>query len=165
MPFHYGQRRKPGELKGLGWAHVLGVALVALLLVANWRGHRAQERSEGWVGQAAPCPTISQDAYRARYAAHERVTAYDGATLARQFGHVMCKDVDTAGGFGFVTHPVCQFTSPTAIRVRGPAGAAFFEPGPGHVATVSVERRRTLCQLRGEFTLFKDPTQLGGVSP
>ncbi|MBS0363841.1 MAG: hypothetical protein JSR98_20915 [Proteobacteria bacterium] len=165
MPLDFGQTRKHGHLRGLGWALLLGVVLIGVLLVFNWRGHRAQERSEGWVGAAPACPRISEAAYRAHYAGGERITVYNGVALARQFGHVMCKDVDTEGAFGFVTHPVCQFTSPTAIRVAGPSGMAYFEPGSGHVATVSVERRRTVCQLRGEFTLFKDPTQLGSVAP
>jgi hypothetical protein len=165
LPLDYGQRRRPRSLRGFGWA--AGVAAVGLAagLIWNWQGHRAQERAQGWVGEAAPCPTLTAQAYRARYAPHERITAYEGVMLARQFGHVMCKDVDTEGGLGFVTHPVCQFTSPTAIRVRGPGGEAFFEPGPGRVATLNVERHRTLCVLGGKFTLFRDPTQVGSVGP
>ncbi|THD62253.1 hypothetical protein [Phenylobacterium sp.] len=159
MPLDYGQRRKLRAPRGLAWAAGLAALGLAAGLTWNWRAHRAMERDQGWISAAPPCPGLTAQAYRGRYAAHERVTDYAGATLARQFGHVMCKDVDTAGGFGFVTHPVCQFTSPTALRVHGPSGEAFFEPGPGHLATVSVERRRTLCALGGKFTLFEDPTQ------
>jgi hypothetical protein len=161
LPLDYGQRRKARSLRGLIWAAPVGVAVLGAVLVLNWRGHRALETDQGWIGDAPPCPTLSAEAWRARYAAHERATLYDDVTLTRQFGHVMCKDVDTAGGFGLMTHPACQFTSPTAIRVKRGPREDFFEPGPGRLATVSVERGRTLCALGGKFTLFHDPTELG----
>jgi hypothetical protein len=117
------------------------------------------------VETSVQCPALSPQAYRARYAAHERATVYDGVTFTRQSGHVMCKDIDTPGGFGFIVHPVCQFTSATAVRVKGPHGEAFFEPGLGKLATVSVQGRSVRCAIGGKFTLFGDPTQLGAIDP
>ncbi|HZZ66973.1 MAG TPA: hypothetical protein VFE18_02265 [Phenylobacterium sp.] len=159
MPLDYGQRRRPRNLRGVWWALVPGVVLIGAILAYNAAGHHRREHEQGWVGSGPPCPTISAAAYRARgYAAHERATVYDEVTFARQFGHMICKDVDTSGGFGFVTHPACQFTSPTALRVRSARGEAFFEPGPGKLATVAVEHGRATCAEGGRFTLFFDPT-------
>ena len=158
MPLDYGVRGR-GKSRALWLGVALGAALTAAILTRNWSYHRALELEQGWVSAAPACPTISAAVYAARnYRIRERATDYDGATLARQFGHVMCKDVDTAGGWGFVTHPVCQFTSPTAVRVRRGGVEAFFEPGPGRRATVSLGPGPAACALSGRFTLFSDPT-------
>jgi hypothetical protein len=159
MPLDYGVRARRRISRGLWLGLAFGAAVTAAILAKNWSYHRSLELEQGWVSAAPACPTISPAAYAARnYRTRERTTNYDGATLARQFGHVMCKDVDTAGGWGFVTHPVCQFTSPTAIRLRRGEVEAFFEPGPGRLATVSLWRGRATCALSGQFTLFSDPT-------
>ena len=158
MPLDYGVRGRVRKSRGLWLGVALGAVATAAILTRNWSYHRALELQQGWVSAAPACPTISAAAYARSYRARERATDYEGVTLARQFGHVMCKDVDTAGGWGFVTHPVCQFTSPTAIRVRRGAVEAFFEPGPGRLATVSLARGGAACALSGQFTLFSDPT-------
>jgi hypothetical protein len=120
---------------------------------------RRSEQEQGWTGIRPPCPTLTAAAYAAKgYSAQERTTDYRDVTFTRQFGHVMCKDIDTPGGWGFLSHPVCQFTSPTAVRVRADRREAFFEPGPGRLATVSVERGRAACAIGGRFTLYSDPT-------
>ena len=159
MALDYGVRARRRTSQGLWLGVALGAALTAAILARNWSYHRKVELEQGWVSAAPACPTISAAAYAARgYPARERTMDHDGVTLVRQFGHVMCKDVDTPGGWGFVTHPVCQFTSPTAIRVRRGALEAFFEPGTGRLATVSLGPGRATCVLSGQFTLFSDPT-------
>ena len=134
------------------------MAVVTLVGVSSAAYHRRLAIDQGWVNTAPPCPRISAAAYRARYAALERPTAYEGATVTRLFGHVMCSDVDTAGSWGLVSHPVCQFTSPNAIRVKTVNADAYFEPGPGNLATVSLEPHAISCTLGGAFSLFHDPT-------
>jgi hypothetical protein len=159
MPLDYGVRGRRRTLRGL-WLRILpGAAVVGAILAVNSAYHRQLEMTQGWVGDRSPCPAISAAAYAAKgYASRERATTYEGVVLTRQFGHVMCKDIDTRGGAGFLTHPVCQFTSPTAVRVKVGGTEAFFEPGAGHLATVSVERGRAACAIGGKFTLFSDPT-------
>ena len=152
MPLDYGQRDKPRSLKGL-WLGILpGLAIVAAILAVNAAYHRQKEVSQGWAGGLLACPAISAAAYSAKgYPAGERATRFDEVTFARQFGHVMCDEADDAGAFGFRSHPVCQFTGPTAIRIKAGATEAFFEPGIGKLATVSVERGRARCALGGKF--------------
>lgn len=158
MPLDYGQRSRRRTLRGLWLGIVPGVAVLAAVLAVNSTYHRQLEADQGWVSAAPACPTIAAAVYRARYAAKERPTVYDGVTLARQYGHVMCKEVDTRGGWGFLTHPVCQFTSANAIRVSTGKSQAFFEPGPGGLATVSVGPKGVRCALSSQFTLFHDPS-------
>lgn len=158
MPLDYGQRSRRRTLRGLWLGIIPGVAAVAAVLALNSTYHRRLEAAQGWVSAAPPCPTISPAAYRARYAAKERASVYDGVTVTRQYGHVMCKDIDTRGGWGFFNHPVCQFTSANAIRVNTGKAEAFFEPGPGGLATVSVGPDGVRCTLASQFTLFHDPT-------
>jgi hypothetical protein len=159
MPLDYGVRGRRRTLRGL-WLGILpGAAVVGAILTVNSAYHHHLETAQGWVGDRPPCPAISAAAYAAKgYVSRERATTYEGVILTRQFGHVMCKDIDTRGGAGFLTHLVCQFTSPTAVRVQVGATEAFFEPGVGHLATVSVERGRPACAIGGKFTLFSDPT-------
>jgi hypothetical protein len=159
MPLDYGVRGRRRTLRGL-WLGIVPAGLVVFTLLSfNATLHRRTDREQGWVGNRPPCPGISASAYAAKgYPARERTTDYDGAVIARQSGHVMCKAVDTPGRAGFVSHLVCQFTSPVAIRVKTAAMEAFFEPGPGSLATVSMERGGPACVLGGEFTLYSDPT-------
>jgi hypothetical protein len=159
MPLDYGLRSKPKVPRRLvvGGA-IAAVAIVGTVGVSSAHYHRELAQEQGWVNAAAPCPSISADAYRTRYAAGERRTAFEGATLTRMYGHVMCADVDTAGTWGFASHPVCQFTSPNAIRVKTGKIEVFFEPGPGSLATITIDPKGVRCSLGGQFTLFHDPT-------
>jgi len=160
MPLDYGLRSHPKVPRGL----VIGAALVAATLVASVgvsssHYHLQLAQAQGWVIAAPPCPGISPEAYRARFAPRERSTTFEGVTLTRMSGHVMCADIDTPGSWGFASHPVCQFTSPNAIRVRTRKLDVFFEPGPGSVATVSIDPKGVRCTMGGRFTLFHDPTK------
>lgn len=159
MPLDYALRVRRRSLRGVWLGTAPAVAIVGLVLAWNSASHRRLELAQGWVGDRPGCPPISAAAYATKgYAARERQIVYNEVTFARQFGHVECKDVDTRGGAGFVTHPVCQFTGPAAIRVKTGRGESFFEPGIGQVATVSVEDGRAQCALGGKFTPLSGPT-------
>jgi hypothetical protein len=152
MPLDYGQRAKRRSLKGL-WLGIVpaGVLLVAVV-IWNAGYHRDKELAQGWAGDRPGCPSLSAAAYAAKgYRARERGTAYDDVIFSRQFGHVMCNDADNRGAFGFLSHPVCQFSGPTAIRVKAGKTEAFFEPGTGQAATVSVQRGQAQCAMGGKF--------------
>jgi hypothetical protein len=152
MPLDYGQRGKPRSLKGWWLGIVPAVLLLTVIVVFNAGYHRNKELAQGWAGERPGCPTLSAAAYAAKgYPAGERSVVYDEVTFIRQFGHVMCSDADTPGAFGFLSHPVCQFSGPTAIRVKAGRSEAYFEPGVGQLATVSVVRGRAQCALGGRF--------------
>ena len=159
MSLDYGQRSLRRPSRGLWFVGALvAISVIGLVGTGSAAYHRRLAIEQGWENKAPPCPRISAAVYRTRYAALERPTAYEGATVTRLFGHVMCSDIDTQGRWGFASHPVCQFTSPNAIRVRTANLEAYFEPGPGNLATVSIEPRGVSCTLGGAFTLFHDPT-------
>jgi hypothetical protein len=152
MPLDYGQRAKPRSLKGLWLGIVPAVALLVMIVAVNAAYHHRKELAQGWADDRPGCPALSAAAYAAKgYPAGERGVVYGDATFTRQFGHVMCSDADTRGAFGFLTHPVCQFSGPTAIRVKAGKTEAFFEPGTGQLATVSVERGEARCAMGGKF--------------
>ena len=158
MPLDYGVRDRGRSLRGVWVGIVLGLAALAAGLVWNSNAHHRRDLAQGWVGDLPACPPLSTAAYAAKgYPAHERTTLYDEATFARQFGHLMCQDVDTRGALGFRSHPVCQFTGPAAIRVKAGATEAFFEPGVGQPVTVSVEHGRATCALGGKLTPLAGP--------
>jgi hypothetical protein len=167
MPLDYGQRRRLRGPSPALWAAGVAVSAVVVggVAFASAVYHRELAAEQGWTTTAGPCPTLSPAAYRARYAASERVSALDDATVARQFGHLACATVDTPGWWGFRSHLECQFTSAAAVRVKTAKTEAFFEPGPGMVSTISLEPNGVRCALGGKFTLFHDPTALGPVSP
>jgi hypothetical protein len=146
-------------LRGLWLAIIPALAVVGAVLAWNSTSHRRLELAQGWIGDGPGCPTMSAAAYAAkRYVAAERTIVYDEVIFARQFGHVECKDVDSRGGLGVLSHPVCQFSGPTAIRVKSGRTEAFFEPGIGQVATVNVERGHAQCAMGGRFTPLAGPT-------
>ncbi|MGZ6020682.1 MAG: hypothetical protein ACXWKO_18610 [Phenylobacterium sp.] len=161
MPRDYGVRPRMRSSRGLrlGLGLLLALAVVAAAVSWNYLSHRRQDLAEGWIGDRPACPAITAAAYAAKgYARGERASAYEETTFARQFGHMECKDVVTQGGFGFLTHPVCQFSGPAALRVKASGGEAFFEPGVGRIATVSIEHGRASCALGGKFSALHGPS-------
>jgi hypothetical protein len=152
MPLDFGQRGTSRSLAGVWLGTLPALAIVAAILAVNATYHRRKELAQGWAGDLPACPTLSPAAYAAKhYPAGERAIVYDEVTFTRQFGHVMCADADTRGALGFLSHPVCQFTGPSAVRVKAGKTEAFFEPGIGRLATVSVERGHARCALGGKF--------------
>jgi len=148
-----------GTRSKVGFGLVLALAVVAVCVTWNYQSHRRQDLAEGWIGDRPACPELTAAAYAAKgYPRAERSSVYEDSVFARQFGHMECKDVVTQGGLGFLTHPVCQFSAPAALRVKAGAGEAFFEPGIGHIATVSIEHGRASCALGGKFTPLAGPT-------
>ncbi len=159
MPLDYGLRSRPGiPFRLLIAGPIIAAAVIAAVGASSAHYHRELAQQQGWVNGAPPCPRISAEAYRSRYAPRERPTAFEGSTVTRMYGHVMCADIDTAGSWGFASHPVCQFTSPNAIRVKTGKIEVFFEPGPGSLATISIDSQGVHCTTGGQFTPFHDPT-------
>src|SRR6185437_10554433 len=90
MSGDYGAVAHWRPLRGFWLAAVVAGVALGAVLAANWSYHRRVEREQGWVGAGPVCATLSGAAYAARgYRTHERAMDYDGATIARQFGHVM----------------------------------------------------------------------------
>ena len=158
MPLDFGQRGKSKTIRGVWLGLLPALAIVGAVLAVNATYHRQKELAQGLIGDLPGCPALSAQAYAAKgYPAGERPLVYDEVTFTRQFGHVMCADADNSGALGFLSHPVCQFTGPAAVRVKAGKTEAFFEPGIGQRATVSIERGRAQCALGGKFTPVAGP--------
>jgi hypothetical protein len=160
MPTYYGGRgrKDPRRIVWIGAAIGLTLAAAGLAVVFRYLHTSGSGLAEDWTIKGPPCPSISAGDYGQRYASRERTKEFDGDLYARQAGHMSCRAVPEPGGLGFATHPVCQFTSPVALRVQTRGGAAFFEPGIGRRATVSQAHGRATCVIGGNFTLNSDPT-------
>ncbi|MEO8113452.1 MAG: hypothetical protein ABI655_03655 [Phenylobacterium sp.] len=155
-PKDYGVRsRAKGARVPLTVVIVVGAVLVAAYFGGSWLYHRpmAIERAQAWTISGPPCPELSRADFVQRGLKAPRVFDFEGLSLARQFGHVSCMIVANEGGKGLGDYPVCQFTSPTVLQVTTAKGELFFEPGPGHAATISAQHGKVSCVLASKFTL------------
>jgi hypothetical protein len=160
MPTVYGRSRRKGPSRAVWIGAMVSLSATAAVVAALGRYERRAilGQVEDWAITGPPCPPLAPGDYARRYGRTERAVEYDGNIYARQVGHVSCRSVADPGGFGFVSHPVCQFTSPLALRIRVGGAESLFEPGPGRQATVGLERGRPRCVLGGNFSVLHDPT-------
>ena len=110
---------------------------------------RAQEAAVG----GPPCPQLTAAEFAARKLKAPKATQYEGVIFARQFGHMDCSTLRYGGGWGTKTYPVCQFTSPYALRIVTPKGEWFYAPGPGQPATVGAPHGQARCVMASNFNL------------
>ena len=160
MPMIYGggTRRRPSRAIWIGVAVSLSVTAAILAGLARYEHRIGSGVAENWAIKGPPCPTISPPDYQRKYARTERIAEFSGDLYARQVGHMSCRSVPDPGGLGFISHPVCQFTGPVALRVRTSQGETLFEMGIGQRATISIAHGETTCVVGGNFTAFDDPT-------
>jgi hypothetical protein len=141
------------------WTPRMVVALVVVvagaMLVQTYLRRRAEaiETAKVWEIAGPPCPRLTPAAFVASGHNPRKLFEFDGVTIARLSGHVDCQAVTYEAGRGFGTYPVCQMTSPTALRVTTKKGEFHFVPGSGSPATVSAPRGEARCVLASNFTL------------
>lgn len=153
--FGTGKLRRPKRPKMvfvvLGIAVALGLAIVAAVLVQNRNAKIAE--AESWNVQGAPCPELTAAAFAAGHMVAPKKFTYDAFTLGRASGHVSCNQVGAGGGHKLGAVLVCQFTSPTMMTVKTPAGAFFYNPGVGRPASVVIEKNLPRCVMASNFRL------------
>jgi hypothetical protein len=106
-----------------------------------------------WRIDGPPCPTFSKAQFDSFSRRAPKTIEYDGMTVVRQNGHIMCTAVTNGGGKGFGSFPVCQMTAPQAVHVVTGKGEAYFVPGFGRPATVSAPGGAPTCVMASKFTL------------
>lgn len=138
-------------------AAAVAIALPAWLLAQSYLGKRQAAlflASEAEVA-GAPCPSLTRAEFDGRGLKATKATFYEGVTFARQFGHMECRALRYGGGWGAKVYPVCQFTSPKALRITTARGEWYFAPGPGQPATVGAPNGQARCVMASNFTIGK----------
>ena len=108
-----------------------------------------------WAVEGPPCPEIARAEFEARGLKVRKGTVYEDVAFYRQFGHVECAGLRYGGGWGPGVYPVCQFTSPKALRVTTRDGDRYFDIGAGSPATIAVPRGQVRCVLAANFTMAR----------
>ncbi|MFL5295421.1 MAG: hypothetical protein ACJ798_03470 [Phenylobacterium sp.] len=158
MPTSRGRGPDYGSVRRFGLAQVLGAVLVLTLgmgmVTWNWVRGRSVDiaTAREWTIDGPPCPALTETQWTAGHQQTPKAFDYDGITLARWSGDAFCSDVKTAGGAGFGTDRICQFTNPTALTVTSKAGTFRFLPGVGQPATVVIHEGVARCVLASKFT-------------
>jgi hypothetical protein len=137
---------------------VVGAAILAVvggLMSWDFVKHRQANVAvaQRWNIQGPPCPAVTGAEWAAKHETAPRTFEYDGATLGRVAGHVICQDVMGNGGTALSANQMCQFTSPAALKVTTRKGDFYFLPGVGQPATVVIEHDVPRCLLASRFTL------------
>ena len=131
----------------------LAVPSVTLLLSLQKNRREAVALAQATLITGPPCPAMTAQAFAARGFKVKNPLSYDGAVMLRASGHVSCSPIAYDGGRGLDTYPVCQFTSPGALKVTTAKGDFYFVPGIGRPATVSTPDGVARCVLASNFTL------------
>jgi hypothetical protein len=133
---------------------VIWFGLTAAVLVPKLNSDRdtAIADAKAWTIEGPPCPQLSPaDAARWPYRPKQDFD-YAGVNFGYVYGHVACMQIHDDGGRSmFHGHAVCQFTSPASVAVQSGGVTAFFTPGLGQRATVSVEGGVARCVMAGDF--------------
>lgn len=103
--------------------------------------------------EGRPCQRLTRSQFEAMGLKASKGTVYEDATFYRQFGHLTCSGLRYGGGWGTKLYPVCQFTSPKALKVVTTKGEWYFAPGAGQPVTVAVPYGEVRCVLAANFTI------------
>jgi hypothetical protein len=151
------RRLTNGQKIVIAGAAVVAVALPGWLLVQSYLGKReaALFLASEAVVDGPPCPSLTRAQFEAQRLSTPKATFYEGVTFARQFGHMECRSLRYGAGWGTAVYPVCQFTSPKALKITTDRGEWYFAPGPGQPATVGTPKGQAQCVLASNFTIGK----------
>ena len=147
----YGHR---GKLK-TAWIFPTSVgvfAVIAALLAFGFisTGMHAQAVSDQyWKVSGPPCPSLSPQAFAAQAIKPISSFRMDGVVFARAYGYSSCGELPAKLGLDATV--VCEFTNPGVVAVSGRGGEAYFAPGLGHPATVSVDGSGARCVLGANY--------------
>jgi hypothetical protein len=135
-------------------AGAIGLSLAVAAFVPRLQRDRAEAIAQwrAWTIEGPPCPSLGPvEAARWPYQA-KKTFGYAGAGFGFAIGHAACSEIHANNGTDrFRGYPVCQFTSPAVISVEAGHVRAFFTPGLGQRATVTVKDGVITCVMAGDF--------------
>ena len=137
------------------------VAIVSVVLLLggtftfSFLRHRTMAITDAreWTITGAPCPRLSREAFQSAGLQAPQGLLYGDVLFRRRFGHMSCAAIVYDGGRGFGSYPVCQFTSPAVLVAKTGKEEAYFNPGIGRLATISVPHGRPQCVMNSKFVV------------
>lgn len=145
-----------GRRYGLPIVIVVVLAIGAVAAFFAYDAMRARKgniaTAQAWDIKGPPCPQLTLDQWNAKHLKVRETTNYDGRMIGRWSGDVSCSDVKTKGGEGFGVDRICQFTNPTNLAIKTPAGEYYFDTGTGQPATIAIHKDVPKCVLASKFT-------------
>lgn len=134
---------------------VVGLGIATTIITVTYLKDRAAHiaTAKAWDIQGPACPPLSAAEWGAKHYRAAKVFDYDGVAIGRAAGNASCSDVHTDGGKGFGVRKVCQFTSPGQLTVTSDAGAFYFDPGVGQLASLIIEKGVPRCVMASHFTM------------
>lgn len=106
-----------------------------------------------WAIDGPPCQPLTRAQFEGGGFKVTKGTVYEDAQFYRQFGHMSCSGLRYGAGWGTSLYPVCQFTSPKALKVVTRKGEWYFAPGAGQPVTVAAPHGDVRCVLAANFTM------------
>ena len=149
------RRRSVAEKLVIGLAAAIAIGLPLGLTAKKYLSDRdvALTRAREWAIEGPPCERLTRAEFEARGLKAPKGTIYEDAQFFRQFGHMSCSGLRYGAGWGMSVYPVCQFTSPKALKVVTKKGEWYFATGPGQPATVATPHGEARCVLAANFTM------------
>lgn len=108
--------------------------------------------AQAWDIKGPLCAQLTLAQWDARRLKVRETTNYDGRMIGRWSGDVSCSDIHTQGGAGLFVDRICQFTNPTNLAVKTPAGEFYYDTGTGQPATLAIHKDVPKCVLASKFT-------------
>lgn len=149
------RKRSLAEKAIIGVVALLAVGFPLGIAAKNYLDNRADAlklRGE-WAIEGPPCERLTKAQFEARGLKVTKGTVYEDAQFFRQFGHMSCSGLRYGAGWGTELYPVCQFTSPKALKVVTKKGEWYFATGAGQPATVAAPHGEARCMLAANFTI------------
>lgn len=145
----------------LGQRLVFVAAAAACLAFGAWMfggayvkdRHSAMNLAREWRIDGPACASLTRAAFEAQGLKLRQGTIYLDARFFRQVGHMSCSGLRHGGGWSSNLYPVCQFTSPRALKVSTGKGDWYYDIPAGQPATVAVRRGTPQCVMAANFTM------------
>jgi hypothetical protein len=149
------RRRSLAEKIVLGVVAVVAVGFPLSVFLRDYLSGRGEAltRAREWAIEGPACERLTKAQFEAQGLKTPKGTIYEDAVFYRQFGHVSCSGLRYGGGWGMSLYPVCQFTSPKALKVVTKKGEWYFAPGAGQPVTVAAPHGEVRCVLAANFTI------------
>lgn len=151
------RRLSAGQKVVLAGAAIVTLAFPAWLFGGSYlkRRDEALNRAGEWAIEGPPCVALTKAQFEARGLKVRKGTVYEDVTFYRQFGHMSCTALRYGAGWGQATYPVCQFTTPKALKISTDEGDWYFDVGPGQPATVAAPHGQVRCVRAANFTMAR----------